>query len=355
MNDTPLWSEKLTKWYRLNCRKLPWRETNDPYAVWVSEIMLQQTRVESVRAYYLRFTARFPDIRALASAPEAEVLKLWEGLGYYSRARNLQKAAQIVARDYGGQMPGDYSELLKLPGIGEYTAGAIVSIAFGRAVPAIDGNVKRVAARLMGLREDINRPDVQRDLRDRLARAIPENEPGIFNQALMELGAILCSPRAPKCEKCPVRSSCDAYAEGDVESLPVHAQKALPRTVDVAVCILTYQGRVLLFRRKERLLNGLYVFDLLEEITSAKQAAETLREDGLSPVYRGSPGEAKHVFTHRIWRMKLYHFVLRKPPTEEWLTRRQAIWADARQINALPLPTAVKAARAAALEILKTD
>ncbi|MCE5343310.1 MAG: A/G-specific adenine glycosylase [Eubacteriales bacterium] len=347
------WNEKLMRWYRQNKRALPWRETSDPYAIWVSEIMLQQTRVEAVKEYYRRFLVRFPDVATLATAPEEDVLKLWEGLGYYSRARNLRKAALVAVEHYGGHLPGCYEELLRLPGIGEYTAGAIVSIAYGEAKPAVDGNVKRVIARLTGERESIDRPDVQKRLWGKVRDAIPKSDPGSFNQALMELGATLCTPRAPKCDACPLQADCDAYREGDMESLPVHEKKRPSRIVDVAVCLLNCGGKVYLFRRRERLLHGLYVFWLAQGVTAPGAIERLLGEEGIHVTYRGELGEATHVFTHLIWKMKLFHFALEAVPPENWLTENQAVLADAQALHSLPLPTAMKAAKAAALELME--
>ncbi len=346
------WTKRLLEWYKQNKRDLPWRNTRDPYAVSVSEIMLQQTRVETVKDYYLRFTARFPDVFALAAAPEADVLKLWEGLGYYSRARNLQKAAQTVVSQYAGRFPADTDALRRLPGFGAYTAGAVASIAFGIAAPAVDGNVKRVAARFFGFRDSVDRPDVQKRITDRVREAIPARDPGGFNQALMELGATLCAPRAPRCDLCPLADACDACREDDAESLPVHEKKRPARTMDVAVCLLTHGNRILLFKRRERLLNGLYVFALLEDDADPVSAARRLAEDGMKADFRAPLGEATHMFTHRIWHMKLFHFALLEKPGAEWLRARDAVLADAAALNALPLPTAMKAAKKAALELL---
>jgi A/G-specific adenine glycosylase len=348
------WNTKLVSWYRLNSRALQWRETGDPYAIWVSEIMLQQTRVEAVKEYYRRFMERFPSITSLAEAPQEEVLKLWEGLGYYSRARNLQKAARIVTEQYGGHLPKSYAELLHLPGIGEYTAGAIASIAYGEPKPAVDGNVKRVMARLMGERDSIDRPDVQKRLWQFTAQAIPVNDPGSFNQALMELGATLCSPRAPKCDCCPLREDCDAYREGDMETLPVHEKKRPGRTVDVAVCLLTFAGKIILFRRQEKLLHGLYVFYLVEGVYNPSVLEKQLDEEGIQAQYHGELGEATHLFTHRVWKMKLFHFSLMQTPTERWLADHHAVLADARMMGELPLPTAMKAAKATAWALMES-
>lgn len=346
------WSQALVRWYGQNGRDLPWRRTRDPYAIWISEIMLQQTRVETAREYYRRFLARFPDVQTLASASEPEVLKLWEGLGYYSRARNMLKAArEIVARN-GGRFPGQFTELLSLPGIGPYTAGAVASIAYGEAVPAVDGNVKRVASRLFGIREDIEAPASRDKLSRELAKELKTSDPGSLNQALMELGATLCTPRKPGCERCPVANRCDAFTEGDQESLPVHGNKRAAQTVEMAVCLLTFENKVLLRLREERLLQGLYVFELAEGETDPLRVLEQLRENGLNLDFITTLGKAKHLFTHRVWQMRLLHYRLRECPDTAWLTKNNAVMADARMLGELPLPTAMKAARQAAMNMI---
>ena len=196
-------SALLLAWYDQNARTLPWRGIHDPYRTWVSETMLQQTRVETVRGYYERFLSRFPDVAALAAADEADVLKLWEGLGYYSRARNLHQAARQVVRDFGGEMPREVAQLRQLKGIGAYTAGAIASIAFDQRVPAVDGNVIRVASRVMGIRENVGIPSVRRELEEKVDSLVPAARPGDFNQALMDLGSAVCVPGTPNCDICP--------------------------------------------------------------------------------------------------------------------------------------------------------
>ena len=311
--------------------------------------MLQQTRVETVKGYYQRFLAAFPDVRALAQAPEAEVLKQWEGLGYYSRARNLQKAACAILLTHGGNFPSTHTALLTLPGIGAYTAAAIASIVFGEAKPAVDGNVKRVAARLFGERERIDSPATLARITQRLTQAIPHDQPGAFNQAMMELGATLCLPRSPRCESCPVATYCDACAEGDQESLPIHEKKRPPQEVPVAVCLLTAGERVLVVRRTQRLLHGLYVFWLLEGETDVNQIERLLAEAGLPAKAQQALGEARHIFTHRVWQMRLWRFALLQPPDEHWLAQQGAMLVDAQALAQLPLPTAMKAAREAAL------
>lgn len=350
MTITP--SALLLQWYRTVKRDLPWRRTRDPYRIWLSEIMLQQTRVETVKDYYARFLERCPTVEALAAAPEETVLKLWEGLGYYSRARNLQKAARTIMNEHGGVFPSDYDSILKLSGIGPYTAGAIASIAFGQPVPAVDGNVYRVASRFFGIREDVGTPSVQRQIRRLVQESIPTDHPGDYNQALMELGATLCSPQRPRCDLCPWQQLCDACREGDQDSLPVHEKKQAPKAVEVAVCVLTHENRVLVLPRQERMLKGLYVFWLTEEETEPGRVRELLREDGLHCTFRTHLGEAKHVFTHRVWHMQLLHYTLDAPPDEAWLTAHGARLVSAEQLEALPLPTAVKAARAKAMQLL---
>lgn len=346
-------SEMLLEWYDSAKRDLPWRRTHDPYRIWLSEIMLQQTRVETVKGYFARFLERCPTVEALASAPEETVLKLWEGLGYYSRARNLQKAAKAIMENHSGVFPSDYESILKLPGIGPYTAGAIASIAFGIPVPAVDGNVYRVASRFFGVREDVGVPAVQRQIRQLVEESIPEGRPGDFNQALMELGATLCSPQHPDCGRCPWANLCDACREGDQDSLPIHEKKQAPKAVEVAVCLLTHGSRVLVLPRKERMLKGLYVFWLTEEETEPSRVQQLLAEDGLTCTFAGQLGEARHVFTHRVWQMQLLHYQLETLPDEAWMAQHQARMVTAEELASLPLPTAIKVARGKAMELLK--
>jgi A/G-specific adenine glycosylase len=210
----------LVRWYRRHHRKLPWRATRDPYSIWVSEIMLQQTRVDVVRDYYRRWLRAFPGVKALANAPAHRVLKLWEGLGYYSRARNLHRAARLLAREHQGQVPATVDALMALPGIGRYTAGAIASIAFDQRVPLVDGNVARVFARVFGITGNVTKPATQKLLWVTAESLLPAKHPGTFNQALMELGALVCAPANPRCDTCPLRSVCVAYKTGRQEELP---------------------------------------------------------------------------------------------------------------------------------------
>jgi len=249
-------------WYDRRRRDMPWRGAGDPYAVWVAEVMLQQTRVETVRPYYHRWMERFPTVFDLAAAPMDDVLKAWEGLGYYARARNLHRAAQRIVRDYRGEIPDEWDSLRALPGIGDYTAGAILSIAFGKPFPAVDGNVRRVLARLFAVESPIDKPAVQREMHNMAARLLPTDRPGDFNQALMDLGAEVCLPRAPRCETCPLPDSCRAFRQGRQTDFPYRtARRQLPHYEMTAGVIWGSQRKVLMARRPWRgLLGGLWAF-----------------------------------------------------------------------------------------------
>ena len=295
---------ELLLWYDQTKRDLPWRRTRDPYAVWLSEIMLQQTRAEPVRAYWLRFLARFPDVQSLAAASQEEVLKLWEGLGYYSRARNLHACAKTVCAQYGGRFPRTAAELKALPGVGDYTSGAVASIAFGERVPAVDGNVERVVSRLCGLREDVGVPSVRRALRAQAAALVPPDRPGDWNQALMDLGARVCIPGAPRCARCPISAFCDAFSAGDASSLPRRAKKAPQKIERRAVGLVWHEGRVLLYRPESGLLRGMWLFPCPEG--GPDDLLAFLASNGVSASIVSPAGSARHVFTHRIWDMSFY-------------------------------------------------
>ena len=337
----------LLDWYDANRRVLPFRGTRDPYAVWISEIMLQQTRTDTVSGYYTRFLNRFPNIAALAQADEQEVLKYWEGLGYYSRARNLHKAARIMQREYGGRFPAAYEGIRALPGVGDYTAAAVASIAYRLPYPAIDGNLTRVLARVHGVREDVDRPSVKRLIRELGEREIDRERPGDWNQALMDLGATICVPGTPDCGRCPLQAQCDAYAQGDANQLPIRAAAKPPVPVDVGVGLVIADGRVLTIKRDAALLKGLWVFLLSEGDSTPEGMARKLEALGMQANRITPLGEARHVFTHRIWNMQLYRVDLSAAPQ-----RTIGQWADAQTLTELPLPTAMKAARRAAMDIL---
>lgn len=337
----------LLDWYDANRRVLPFRGTRDPYAVWISEIMLQQTRTDTVSGYYTRFLNRFPNIAALAQADEQEVLKYWEGLGYYSRARNLHKAAQIMQREYGGRFPTTYEGVRALPGVGDYTAAAVASIAYRLPYPAIDGNLTRVLARVHGVREDADRPSVKRLIHELGEREIDRDRPGDWNQALMDLGATICVPGTPDCARCPLQAQCDAYAQGDADQLPIRAAARPPVPVDVGVGLVIAEGRVLTIKRDAALLKGLWTFLLCEGDSTPEGMARKLEALGMQANRIIPLGEARHVFTHRIWNMQLYRVDLPAAPQ-----RMIGQWADAQTLTELPLPTAMKAARRAAMDIL---
>jgi len=301
----------LLRWYRAHRRDLPWRRTRDPYAIWISEAMLQQTRVETVIPYWERFLARFPTVQALADAPADDVLGAWAGLGYYGRARNLQRAAREVVERFGGALPADAEALQSLPGIGRYTAGAVASIAFDRPEPVVDGNVARVLARVLGVRDDVASPPVARRLWDEAAALARGPSPGDLNQALMELGATLCAPRAPRCGACPAARFCDARAVGDAEALPVKAVKRAPLAVEAVAALLLRDGRALAVRRPAAgLFGGLWDLpggDLARGEAPAAGLARALAERlGLRVEAAEPVGALDHELTHRRLRLHLF-------------------------------------------------
>ena len=301
-------AEPLLAWYDAGRRILPWREEPTPYHVWLSEIMLQQTRVEAVKPYYDRFLRALPDIGSLAAVGEEKLLKLWEGLGYYNRARNLKKAAEILVSEFGGEMPDDYDIIQSLPGIGSYTAGAVSSIAFGRAYPAVDGNVLRILSRLRGDGRDILNAKVKKSVEYELLDVMPADRPGDFNQALMELGAMVCIPNgAPKCEAGPWKALCLARAKGRQTEFPKKAKKK-PRSVEEkTILVIQDAERVALRKRPARgLLAGMYEFPSLEGHCEETEVSAYLKEIGLSPIRIRRLPPAKHVFTHKEWHMTGY-------------------------------------------------
>lgn len=289
----------LLEWYRDNARSLPWRDDPTPYHVWVSEVMLQQTRVAAVLDYYRRFMAEVPDVAALAALSEERLMKLWQGLGYYSRARNLQAAARQIMEEHGGSFPSDYQAVRALKGVGDYTAGAICSIAFGQPVPAVDGNVLRVVTRVTGDEGDITTPAMKAKVAAHLAPIIPLDDPGAFTQAMMELGATVCLPNgAPLCDTCPARSFCTARLENRVDMLPVKTKKKARRVEERTVWLIFHEGRVALRRRPAKgLLAGLWEYP--NELAPAEGA---MADWGLTgEVTHGGTGV--HIFTHVEWRM----------------------------------------------------
>ena len=337
----------LLPWYRANARDLPWRKTKDPYRIWVSEIMLQQTRVEAVIPYYQNFLDTLPDVAALAAAPEPLLLKLWEGLGYYSRVRNMQKAARTVVEKHGGVFPRDFADIRALCGIGDYTAGAVASFAFGLPYPAVDGNVLRVAARLTAFGEDILAPASKKILTTAVAAAQPRNDPATFNQAMIELGALVCTPGTPHCENCPLAAVCAARAAGKESALPLRkkpsARKLCPRTV----LILRENDRVALCRRPDTgLLAGLFEpFCPAEYLATPDEVRAYLAARGITPLRIVPLGTAKHVFTHLEWHM--IGFEVDLAPDSAGLLPDSAFFVPSAELDSrYALPSAYRAYRA---------
>ncbi len=304
--------EPVIAWYREHKRDLPWRREADAYRVWVSEIMLQQTRVEAVKPYYERFLRELPTVKKLAEAQEDMLLKLWEGLGYYNRVRNMQKAAQQIMADYNGEFPNTYEEIRLLKGIGNYTAGAISAFAYGIPNPAVDGNVLRVISRITGSREDIGKQSVRKKIEELLEPVIPRDAAGDFNQGLIELGALVCVPNGePKCGECPAAGFCAAREQGAAAEIPVKS-KGKARRIEDRTVFLFRDGRKLAIRKRpsKGLLAGLYEFPGVSGHLSLNEAAVYSKKIGLMPVRIKALGEAKHIFSHIEWHMAGYEILV---------------------------------------------
>ncbi len=312
-------AQGLAEWFAVNGRDLPWRASRTPYKVLVSETMLQQTRIEAVLKYWKRFMEAFPTLTALAEAPDDQVMKLWEGLGYYSRARNLKRAAEICAEKYGGRLPGSFAELKKLPGLGSYSAGAVASLCWEEPVPAVDGNVLRVLARFFGDARDVRLPEVRKDAEE-VIRAVLEGggvPVSLFNEGLMELGETLCGPKGkPRCEACLLRVSCAAHAAGTEETLPCRSANRARSIEEKTVWVFICGGRIGLEKRPDQgMLRGLYGFPMTEGQTVEEDAANAVSARGIAPLSICPLGEAKHVFTHREWQMTGYLTETEEPVT----------------------------------------
>ena len=345
MSEPFLIAQPLLRWFWANHRVLPFRSDPTPYHVWVSEIMLQQTRVSAAVPYYERFVQELPDIPALAACEEERLLKLWEGLGYYSRVRNLQKAARIVCEQYGGQLPGDLAALKKLPGIGDYTAGAIASIGFGIPAPAVDGNVLRVFARLYNDEGDIMQPAVKAATTQKVMAQQPAEAPGDFNQALMELGALVCTPGQPDCAACPLQALCLGRQSGNPARLPQKTPKKARKKCELTLCLAQdAAGRWLLQKRGEQgVLAGLWQPPVLaEEALDEKMALAAAQK--LLPaavLLKEKPLKAKHIFTHLEWHMTAYVMAAPCTPPPEG-----CVWASPAQLEQeYTLPGAFKTLR----------
>ncbi|WP_114782037.1 A/G-specific adenine glycosylase [Botryobacter ruber] len=346
--DNPIFAPALIQWYEQHKRALPWRETTDPYKIWLSEIILQQTRVNQGLPYYQKFIAAYPTVHDLAAAPQEEVLRLWQGLGYYSRARNMHFTAQQLVNEYGGVFPDSYKELLKLRGVGSYTAAAIASFAFREQVAVLDGNVFRVLARVFGIPDDIALP-ASRAVFQQLANSfIPVDAPDVFNQAIMEFGAIQCTPLMPDCLFCPLQQTCFAYNHGMVQELPVKSKAKAARPRFFHYIVFEHQGNYYLRKRLSGdIWQGLYDFYLYESpdkglsadalVKELQQAGVPVAEDQVLPPQK----EYKHVLSHQKLTAKFYRVRLAEPLAGEILQETRLAPFRAAEIDALPKPVLI--------------
>lgn len=353
---TPQVVADLLAWFYQNQRDLPWRKTQDPYAIWLSEVMLQQTQVDTVIPYYYKFLEAYPTVEALANADTETVLKLWEGLGYYSRAKRLIACAQMVVDQFDGVFPRTKAEMLKLPGVGSYTAGAVLGIAYNVKEPAVDGNVLRVIARFLAWDLDIGDPKNRLSFENYLSEYLPEDMRA-FNQALMELGATVCTPKAPKCGQCPIRSDCQALSKELVDQLPVKSKKKPAPAFDVAVALIADpQGRLLMFQKDEAgLLGGFWAFpyglgetpaDALSNLHQWLQenlGLWWLKAGDLRPLHMPKTSVIKHVFTHQVWKMVPYCATIEANMQAKLTIDYPPIqWVDQETAQALPITTAMR-------------
>ncbi len=328
--------EPLMKWFETNKRELPWRADRQPYHIWISEIMLQQTRIEAVKKYYEKFMKELPDVESLSLISEEKLLKLWEGLGYYSRAKNLKKAAEMIMQEYDGAFPDSYEQLLKLPGIGEYTAGAIASICFNEKVTAVDGNVLRVISRVLGSKKNVLLPETKKAITQKLTEMIPEQS-GIFNEALMELGEIICLPNGtPECQRCPIQSNCISYKEHLTAEIPVRIKKLKRKKAEKTVLLLiTDDHRIAIEKRTEKgLLSGMYQLPNVDGFYTEEELPLLLQECQLTAAETSFIKNAKHTFTHIDWYMKGYLVTVREKCS-------RFLWVSPQELSEqYPLPTA---------------
>lgn len=342
-----VWVKSLLKWFNSEQRYMPWRENSSPYKTWISEMMLQQTQVATVIPYFDRFIAIFPTVYDLASADEQHVLKLWEGLGYYSRARNLHKAAKVIVQDFNGDLPEDYDVLQTLPGIGPYCAAAISSIAYAHPVPVVDGNVLRVFTRFWGIFDDIVNNSVKKMLFHKLEHYIQTVNPADFNQAIMECGALLCTPKSPNCSNCPLSSDCFAYNYDKVTELPVKSKKKPVPHYTIAVGVVYYHEKVLIGqRKKDQMLGGLWEFpggkqehnEPLEDTVKR----ELFEECNISVKVNDCIKVVKHAYSH--FKITLHAFSCQYESGDiQAKSAEQLRWVSINDLNLYPFPKANKA------------
>jgi len=340
------WPSRLTAWFQINKRAMPWRETATPYNIWISEIMCQQTQVATVIPYFERFIKRFPTVQVLAEAELQTILKCWEGLGYYSRARNLHKGAKMVVTSFNGKLPETYEGLQTIPGIGPYCAAAIVSIAFGKAVPVVDGNVLRVMARYWGIESDIRQGKVRDEIFHRLTPCIQGTDPSDFNQGLMELGALLCSPKNPQCQRCPLIESCFAFNQLRVQDLPFKSPSKQVPHYHIAVGLIWKGDKVLIAKRKEtQMLGGLWEFpggkQKNNEALEKTVIREIKEETSLAVTIQRSYGAIDHAYTH--FKITLHAFDCRYiSGRAQSLSSDEVKWIHWEDKDKYPFPTANK-------------
>ncbi|NOZ12512.1 MAG: A/G-specific adenine glycosylase [Acidobacteria bacterium] len=343
MPPKPKISPSLICWFRKCRRDLPWRENRTLYRVWVSEVMLQQTRVDTVIPYFLRFLDRFPDVSALAKADLQDVLKLWEGLGYYARARNLHRAARKITDEFSGIIPPDPERFRSLPGVGPYISAAVMSIACGYPLPVVDGNVLRAVCRIFALKDDISRPSAKKKVAALLTKQIPETQPGDFNEALMELGATVCTPKSPRCTRCPLAKLCMAKQAGIVSELPVKTPKApVPEFRVVVAVIRNENGQILIQKRPENgLLGGLWEFPggKVEkgEAPAAALERECREELGVKVKTGREIATIRHAYTHFKILLTAFHCRIEEGTVQSRLPLK---WAEMEEIDTLPFPKA---------------
>lgn len=344
--DIKSFQEDLIQWFEREQRSLPWRADQDPYKVWVSEIMLQQTRVDTVIPYFNRFMEWFPTLHDFADADEEKILKAWEGLGYYSRVRNLQSAVKEVKESYGGKVPDTHSDIIQLKGVGPYTAGAILSIAYGKPEPAVDGNVMRVLSRILLIREDIAKPKTRLIFEDAVRAIISHENPSFFNQALMELGALICTPTSPACMLCPVREHCVAFAEGVQAELPVKVKVTKTKKVKLISGLLqNTEGKILVQKRPEKgLLANLWEFPSFSFDTK-KTINKHMYEDAFSIQYNNQVilempkfADIQHVFSHLVWNLSAYAGKVVKDIPFEEMEKHRLRWVTEEEMEELAFP-----------------
>lgn len=309
-------SRLLLDWYHANKRDLPWRNTKDPYKIWLSEIILQQTRVAQGLSYYLKFIEKYPTVTALASASEHDILKLWQGLGYYSRARNMHRAAQSIKEHFKGNFPKDYESIRELKGVGDYTAAAIASFAYNLPYPVLDGNVMRVYSRFLGIKDPINSTKGKNKLSEAAKELLPEDMPGIYNQAIMELGALCCTPKNPNCKECPIQDGCFAYSHQLINKLPAKLSKTRVRERYLYYLVIECKGKLLLRKRTGKdIWQGLHDFPCIESDKKLKNpgSSKQWRQlfDKSKPVIKSVSETYLHILSHQKLNATFTHIVLK--------------------------------------------